>query len=589
MAEEEKCPDKMHLSSIFLSPKNKEWLEVGGIRISAFWFKQGFLVFEDVETQRSVDEVVTVSHNTPIDTIFISEKGGILQHSSLVTKPENRKKYFFGPSRIEPAKTERLKVIESKLDLIRRILLTPSDKNQDVFLLLNRLRRDEIFIRTQFNFDQKQASIYLNLTLSKSDQGETDTFSDIQNFVTCSCLFGAELVAEYSGKKRVMLIDHHRQWSGAIKDIAFELLGKEANEDDLTLYEQFTLKEHEKYSLMMSSVLATKKSKPANVFFHLPYLDYILYLFNLYLRKIIENAAFNKAVSLIMKKRKAYSKKIQAIYAGFELKIGSPFDELFCFSKSVEDLTGDDFVEFFQEKFSNASLFEISESVFVSKCLELLTNKKHNSKNYEIWQEFRAHARQNAEKKQQGPDTLEVLLHMANAIFVLTVSGRKVPSLNNNADKATPKKYDTICIQPRSEGQIPAACLDFLSKDQYRNDYNGLIVGCVCDTIFVKNPENSQQSSNIYYYNGPGARTLHGLIKCKILDDLQHNMRVAEPVNLAEFSNTTITTIPANIKNKENPPPISLKSFLEKNIEQLAQYLTADNSNETLSSGQLII
>lgn len=275
------------------------------------------------------------------------------------------------------------------------VLICESHKSQ--FLIYNPERRSEVFLPISVN------GMGSYICLSNNKMGK-EHFSGVNNFVTAGCLFGSTFKARDNHTKVFPIVKHENIFSPGeyITSIIYNRNKTGPYED--SLFFELTKLCH------LIDVLA-EPSEPKTLTFHIPYYDYILYAFKLYLDGNITQKACDEFIGHIFFKKEQYIKKITELCAKHNIlvKCTSPFINLF--GNQIDPNTAgltkalfDKLKYFIPDTQINSplKLAKKDEKHFVQHCLRQLMENNLNADHRQVWQDFmKAHTKDFVQRFEQ--------------------------------------------------------------------------------------------------------------------------------------------------------------------------------------------
>lgn len=281
-------------------------------------------------------------------------------------------------------------------------------------ILFNRRHRDEVFLQ--------QEGLYVYPWLSRHD--DTFQFTGFDEFVTAGCMFGASLKGNDQEGYSTALIKHDIKFSGPtqkLEEIVFDF--EQANP-----YEEMLFQEFDKYASYMKKLSSRQTGQKPKLRYHLPYLDYILFGVELFIRGRITLHALDELFITIFRKKDQHVKRIQDICEKHEIDvvIESPFINLF---GPIEGSRLD----------SSTTRLSISDSLDA-----LFESRNHQS--------------EDSEADNESPQETEMLAR--------TILGR----LNLGCEEIDPSKIDQD-NQRQNEAKLVRYCLDKLQSNSFNTSH----------------------------------------------------------------------------------------------------------------------
>jgi len=453
--------------------ENKKWVNYYDLEINLPLFKKGILV---VRPYRSIE----VSDDCLDDgsSFYISLR-----------------ELLFNP-KIAPQKTTLL------LNKLKEHIEQDSCvKEAECFTIINKNRRDEVFSPLVVTDGQHKAGFYVYPWLSNTTNFE---FSGFTRFVTAGCMFGASIKGIEQLYQSFALIKHDIEFHPSQKIVNIEFNPRASNP-----YEEVIFNEFNKLMLLMKNL--SNKTELGQVYYHLPYYDYMLFGIELFIRGRMTLKALNQFFKIIILKKIEYVEKIKAIceYYHMECKIESPFENLFG-NVQLERIT-----ETILEKLEvpirelnpelDVEQTKLHERDLVQYCLMRLQTNDINKEHKQVWIDFVSVI---------GIDkiyNLEGLFKIANATMVaLAATGEE--------------DYKTCSVLPVSEKQIQVGYSDFKkSKVNYPTVFNLTTI----DPVIGYDPVNDVRKKGLLFYFGSCQDSLSKLVKQDILTLAHKNIALA--------------------------------------------------------------
>ncbi len=385
-----------------------------------------------------------------------------------------------------------------------------SAENQRPFIY-NTKRRDEVFLPVFLgNGEEKQFGFYIYPWLSSNK--DNFEFSGFSQFVVAGCIFGSSLKGQDDNGCIFPLIKHDIKFYPTQKIVAIDF------NQEFGPYEHMLFSEFEKQTLLMKKF--GKKNEKIQLYYHLPYYDYILFGVELFVRGRITLPALNSLFQVIFQRKSQHKEQIRKICEANDIlvKIESPFENIF--GKLPENVT--DYAKFIFDKLNlpytetelepelDTKLQKEKQEKLVQHCLSQLTTNTYRADHQEAWKNL-------ARIQKTKLDNLEQLFKLANATMIALACNGK-------------KNYETCSLLPASEKQIQVSFAE-LNK-QLDNKYPIVVNMTTVDTLITYD----NTSKGLLFYFVHGHKTLSKLInKANILDAARANVN---NVNHFSTSNT---------------------------------------------------
>lgn len=407
------------------SSSNSGWFLAGDLFLNTHFFKRGILlVSPDIEHQSNVsDERKSFLIN---DREFMFHKLG--KSKKPLYQPESR----------------GIRKAQSLMHVLTNFANDEFDiRAPESCVLFNKRRRDEVFLPLLFNNKGNSTGLYLYPWVAKS--GHPASFSGFSQFVTAGCMFGATIKGVTQDGDSVELINHrlHLRTGQRIEYIAY-------NTDTENPYEEILFHEFEKNCILIKSFAQT--DHPANLLYHLPLTDYILFGLKLFIHKQISYAALDKFICAILTQQVLHQNKLRNLCQlhNIDVTFDSPFSNL------LPKTDKDNPTQFIFHQLGIDALSathkddpDEQELQFTASCISKLCISDHNTLHAQVWQDF-------INTEPQKPKTIEDLFKIGNAVMIAAAS----KGLND---------YKVCSLLPLSEKQIQ------LKYEQCRTNYNALI------------------------------------------------------------------------------------------------------------------
>lgn len=425
------------------------------------------------------------------------KRGLILVKSSDVDLPTITKDEF-------DINSQRFRVVttRSKEDTEKKVtrLLEPmkSLKGFNLFsnvYICNIKRRKEVFI--PIDIDHGKYGMYIYPWISNNTT--VSAFAGFDQFVMAGCMLGASLKGILKDKQEVTLIDHrlrldHHQ---VIDDIRFD--------ESMNIYDKIQFSQLKRLSRLIRILSA---SGSVRIYYHLPYLDYILFALKLYINKRMTYSAFEKLCNLILVKKEEHTNKIKTIFKSHDITaiVESPFENLVTSVSDSEEYVKNILALF---KINPTPICqEVSEASMVELCIRLLITNELNSQHRAVWHDFMSNLSLNIH-------TFEDLFRMANIIIQGVAC---IKSLD----------YKTCSILPLTEKQIQVEYAKFNKK--VKTPYPAIFNMTVLDPVI---PYSTSTKGTLFYFND-NDKEISSLISDEFLVKASKNITIFAQRKLSE-------------------------------------------------------
>lgn len=377
------------------------------ISIHKFFFKHGIIIIKSSsETDINNNELISYNDNFSI----------------LSTENLDKKK---------------LKFANKQKDLLERLLpskLTNIGISTKI-VLFNSKRRTEIFL--PINFEKEKIGIYVHAWITQVIKNyELISFSNVKQYITAGCLFGSRMKAKSKNSEdlfNLIQIDMNFFQDKQIHNIVF-------SNDCESIYETFLFNQLERFAKLIQALSPTEARK--NLFYHLPYYDYILFITVLLVRNRITYEAFHDFHQIILNISENYIKKITAIFQPYAIDviIESPYQNIFGGLVQRSQYATDDLLNKLAIKLIklesdlSPEIQEEKEKALIKNCWNKLLNNKVDLLHKEIWEYLSV-------IYNAPPNSFKELLERANAMMLARASWKQ-------------EHYTTCSLLPHSEKQI---------------------------------------------------------------------------------------------------------------------------------------
>lgn len=374
-----------------------------------------------------------------------------------------------------------------------------STENQKT-LIYNKARREEVFLPIFVkNREEQQFGFYIYPWLSSNK--DNFEFPGFSQFVVAGCIFGSSLKGQDDNGGTFPLIKHDIKFYDKQKIVTIDF------NQEFGPYEKMLFSEFEKQTFLMKKF--GKKNEKIQLYYHLPYYDYILFGVELFVRGRITLPALNSLFQVIFQRKSEHEEQIRKICEANDVlvKIESPFENIFGklpanvtdYAKFIFDKLNLPYTETEIEPELDAKLQKEKEENLVQHCLSQLTTNTYRTDHRQAWENL-------AKIQKAKLDNLEQLFKLANATMIALACNGK-------------KNYETCSLLPASEKQIQVSFAE-LNK-QLDNKYPIVVNMTTLDALITCD----NTSKGLLFYFGHGHNTLSKLIyKDGILDAARANV-----------------------------------------------------------------
>ena len=389
------------------------------------------------------------------------------------------------------------------------------EQEQD-FVIANSTRREEVFfpLVVRNNLQNLGFYVYPWLSTNNAIDFQKFIFSGFKRFVTVGCMFGSTLKGIDQHGARLDLIKHDIEFHPLQKIVTIEY-SHSSNQ-----YEEVMFNELEKLLMLINHL--SDKSTPRQLYYHLPYYDYMLFGIELFIRGRMELAALEQFFKAIILKTVEHVNRIKEICKRHAIHciIRSPFENLFGRLKfKGEDIKFHNIARMINEDPKKISIVEMilpalgtlgehtidlsnesddlsgihskaQEKLLVHHCLKQLQENNLNIRHKQVWNDY-------IRILGKEINTLDDLFRAANAIVVLLASQGE-------------ENYKVCSILPFSEKQIQVSYEAFCKKaaEQEPDKYPVIVNLTTIDAILAY--DHNRQGLLFYY--GSSADSLNHLV-----------------------------------------------------------------------------
>lgn len=366
---------------------------------------------------------------------------------------------------------------KSKADALGQLFVS-----QPTLSLTNKHRKEEVFLPIP------QAGLYVYPWLSSgSDNAPFEQFSGFERFCFAGCIFGSSLQGQDSNGYSTPLIKHDVIFYKEINKIDFNPLAKIPYEEELFV-------ELNRIAGFIKAY-GTKDKQPELVY-HLPYLDYILFGIELFIRNKLTFSALHSFVKTVLKQMNIHIEKVTDTckQQNISLQILSPFENLFDMKSLTKEIREMENPQLTYKllgmlginkqdlaDLKSGKTDKIDEKILVKRCLELLQKNNHHSMLQKAWTDFIKVASQ-----KNDISTIEDLFKIANA----TILG--ITSMGTAS-------YKTCSILPVSEKQIQISYDNLTKKLEILKPYSRIFNATYIPTVVQYNPHQPKYNGLLFY------------------------------------------------------------------------------------------
>jgi hypothetical protein len=422
----------------------------------------------------------------------------------------NGHNHYDGLVRIEGFTSEQ--ILES-LSISNRPQETTVKAEQD-FIIANLTRREEVFFPFLVKNNQQNFGFYVYPWLSTNTANDFQkfNFSGFKRFTTVGCMFGSTLKGIDQLGARVDLIKHDIKFHPTQKIVTIEY------SHSYNPYEEVMFNELNKLMLLINHL--SDKSKPSQLYYHLPYYDYMLFGIELFIRGRMELVALEQFFKAIILKTVEHLNRIEEICKHHLINciIESPFENLFGqfkFQEIAKIITEDpkniNIVEMILSALGiepnneldelNPEQEKVQEELLVQHCLRKLQDNNFNLRHKQVWNDF-------IKFSDKKINTLEDLFKIANAVMILVACKEG-------------KDYETCSLLPISEKQIQVSYAKFKESKESRVNYPTVFNITTIDPIVSYDLISKK---GLLFYFGCCQNSLSNLVKHDILTYAHKNV-----------------------------------------------------------------
>lgn len=225
-------------------------------------------------------------------------------------------------------KNKKIVSIETLLEPLKKYIKQHSIVEEsyvyaaDSDVIVNAGRREEIFFPLVFNNSQQQ-NLGFYVYPWTCEGLKSFQFSGFTRFVTAGCMFGSQLQGIDQKGGFVNLIKHNIDFHPS--QVIEQIVADSAPNP----YEEVLFDEFSKLLLFVNNLSVI--DKPKQIYYHLPYYDYMLFGIELFNRGRMTLKALNKFFEAVVVKKNVHIDKIKSMCKSYEIEciIESPFENLF--------------------------------------------------------------------------------------------------------------------------------------------------------------------------------------------------------------------------------------------------------------------
>lgn len=434
-------------------------------------------------------------------------------------------------------KNQKVGTIETLLEPLKKYIKQHSIVEEsyiyatDSDVIVNSGRREEIFFPLVFNNAQQQ-NLGFYVYPWTFEYLKTFEFSGFTRFVTAGCMFGSQLQGIDQKGGFVNLIKHNIDFHPS------QVIDQIVADSAPNPYEEVLFDEFSKLLLFVNNLSVI--DKPKQIYYHLPYYDYMLFGIELFNRGRMTLEALNKFFEAVVVKKNVHIDKIKSMCGSHDIEciIESPFENLFekdfidnlfvNFKKKQQNISNklskaklsqakpykdgtlkDNLpkeklpaeVILFALGFSSTDLVTViiddeqqskmRERELVNHCLEKLKNNNFHPVHKQVWEDVI----QSDENLQIN--NLDTLFKTANAVMVaIACKGQQ--------------DYKTCTLYPISEKQIAVSYDGFYKNLQTKYPYSAPFNITVIDPALGYDPSTK---GLLFYYSSASQCQLSTLVE----------------------------------------------------------------------------
>ena len=507
---------------------NPRWKRYGDLKINIDLFNKGILIVEPCGYLMSTAlDSPTLSYSvdnsdftTSLRKMCLNQKAEIMPQvcDGSSFSVSSRKLFFSNKAEIIAHGGKTASALKKTISLLDKLKEYANDghiseEGKD-FIIANSIRREEVFFPFIIQNQPQNFGFYFYPWLSSNNSSnQSFSFSGFKRFVTVGCMFGSTLKGIDQYGARLDLIKHDIKFHPLQKIMTIEY------SHSSNAYEEVMFNELEKLMLLMNNL--SGKNDAIELYYHLPFYDYMLFGIELFIRGRMQILALENFFKAIILKTIDHVKKIKAISEKHSIlcKIRSPFENLFGrlplpFDQIAEIIgsTNSEAVNIVQMilpmlgesiRDSNPELDDnqqkLQEKRLVKHCLKKLLENNINPRHKKVWNDYISFI------KEDAVNNLDDLFKVANAIVILLAS-------QGEAD------HKVCSILPFSEKQIQVSYASFCGKSS--GDYPVVINLTTTDPVIAYD----HNRKGLLFYFGGCQDSLSKLIKQDILSYAHQNV-----------------------------------------------------------------
>lgn len=466
-----------------------------------------------------------------------------VQTSSTFEEPNNNAVIFtIGNRTFEVVPIEDYTTQHSAQTLVKKLARLCSAPIEKIYgsankAIINLERRQEVFFpflpantyiypwlsKTAISEATILTNLHSSSSLSEFDENAQSIYDDtdtkqlqFNQFFSVGCMFGTTLKGVDNLNRAFEIIKHNIEFHHGQKIVKILFA-----EDEPNLYEDVLFKELEENLLPLVKKLAN--NKPSNLYYHLPYYDYMLFGIELYIRGRMTYDALEKFFEVIYRKQQEYKEKIHNLCSAHNItyKIESPFDNLFgnidnlfCHADAnfqpidrILNLLGiavEKNVPEIEEEQAKAKEMDL-----VHSCLKKLQTNTFNEEHQQTWQDFVNAISSDNSIQSNLPklsNNLEELFKMANSIMIALACKEQRP-------------YTTCTIMPVSEKQIAVTYDLYCRSPQISAKYPGVFNISTLDQVIA---HDHQSKGSLFYFGSAGISSANEVVS-RLLETARKN------------------------------------------------------------------
>ena len=353
---------------------HQSWKNFQGLTLNTDIFKKGIIVVKP--------------YNTPVETSEgpLSDQSSFSISSRKLCFSETAIILAQGSKKTVATFTKTTLLLDKLKNYVHTSTTIKSETESD-FIITNSVRREEFFFPFIITNNQQHFGFYVYPWLSNNTtRPNTVNFSGFKKFVTAGCMFGSTLKGIDQLGSRLNLIKHDIQFHPSQKILKIDFNPKASNPYEKVIFDEF------KQLMLLMNNLSDPEDKTKELYYHLPYYDYMLFGIELFIRNRMTFEALDEFFKVIISKKTYYTNKIKEICRQYKIKyiIESPFENLFG-ELPTENITqillSKLELELITEE-STEQLNGIQEQELVQRCLQKLQTNHFNPTHQQVWQDL---------------------------------------------------------------------------------------------------------------------------------------------------------------------------------------------------------